>query len=84
MDVARIIDQTYLKKEATDKELRKVAEESKIYGFRAFCILPEHTKLSKEILKDTNIKVTTLIDEPTGTSSHEKRVEMVEKAVALS
>ena len=80
MDVAKTIDQTYLKKGATDEELMKVAEETKIYGFRAFCILPEHTKLSKEILKDTDIKVTTLIDEPTGTSSHEKRVEMAEKA----
>jgi deoxyribose-phosphate aldolase len=82
MDYAKIIDQTYLNRKASEEELRKIAEEAKAYNFRAFCIFPEHTKLAKEILQDTGVKVTTLIDEPTGTSSHEKRVEMIEKAKA--
>jgi len=80
MNIAKIIDQTFLKKEATDEELRKVCEEAKRYGFRGFCVFPEHTKLAKDILKNTDIKVTTLIDEPTGASSHKKRMEMVKKA----
>jgi len=80
MDIAKIIDQTFLKKEASDEKIKEVAEEARKYGFRGFCVLPEHTKLAKEILKDTGIKVTTLIDEPTGASLHNKRVEMVKKA----
>ena len=80
MNIAKIIDQTYLKKEASEEEIKKVAEETKSYNFRGLCIFPEHTKITKEILKDTDIKVTTLIDEPTGASPHEKRVEMVKKA----
>jgi len=36
--------------------------------------------LVKELLKDTDIKVTTLIDEPTGASSHKERIKMVQKA----
>ena len=80
MEIAKIIDQTYLKKGASEEEIKKVAEETKEYSFRGFCVFPEHTKLSKELLKDTEIKVTTLIDEPTGTSSHEDRVKMVQKA----
>jgi len=80
MNIAKIIDQTYLKKEAGEEEIKKVAEETKSYNFRGLCIFPEHTKITKEILKDTDIKVTTLIDEPTGASPHEKRVEMVKKA----
>jgi len=80
MNVARIIDQTYLNKGASEEEIRKVAEEAKKYVFRGFCVLPEHTKTSKEVLKGTDIKVTTLIDEPTGTSSHQERMEMVESA----
>jgi deoxyribose-phosphate aldolase len=80
MNVVKIIDQTYLKKGASEEEIRKVAEEAEKYNFRGFCVFPEHTKLAKKVLKDTGIKVTTLIDEPTGTSPHKKRMEMVRKA----
>lgn len=79
-DIAKIIDQTFLKKDTTDEEIKKVCEEAKEYGFRGFCIYPEHTKMAKEILGGSGVKVTTLIDEPTGTSSHEKRMEMAKKA----
>jgi deoxyribose-phosphate aldolase len=80
MNTAKIIDQTFLKKEASEEKIREVCEETKEYGFRGFCIYPKHTKLAKELLKDTDIKVTTLIDAPTGASSHKKRVKMVEQA----
>jgi len=79
-NVAKIIDQTYLKAGANEDEIKKVCEETKQCGFRGLCILPEHTKLAKELLKNTNIKVTTLIDEPTGTSPHDKRMDMVKAA----
>jgi len=78
--IARVIDQTFLKKGATEEEIKKVCRETKEYGFRGFCIFPEYTKLAKEFLKDTDIKVTTLIDEPTGASLHEERIKMVKKA----
>lgn len=78
--VAKLIDQTFLKKGASDEEIKRICEETKKYNFRALCILPEHTKSSKELLKDTDIKITTLIDEPTGTSPHKERMAMVEKA----
>jgi len=80
MNYAKIIDQTFLKKEASEEEIRQVAEETGQYGFRAFCILPVHTQLAKELLKGTGVKVTTLIDEPTGASSHLQRLAMVEQA----
>lgn len=80
MNVEKIIDQTFLKKGAGEKEVRKVAEEAKEYDFRGFCILPEHTRIAKEVLRNTGVKVTTLIDEPTGTSSHSKRMKMVKEA----
>jgi len=80
MDYAKIVDQTFLKKGAGEDEIKKVCDEAKAYGFRALCIYPEHTKWAKEYLKDSGVKVTTLIDAPTGTSSHQKRAEMVEQA----
>jgi deoxyribose-phosphate aldolase len=80
MNITKIIDQTFLKKGASEEEIKKVCEETKKYGFRGLCVYPDHTKLAKGLLKETGIKLTTLIDEPTGTSPHKERVKMVEKA----
>ena len=80
MDVAKVIDQTFLKKGASDEKLKEVCEEAKKYGFRGFCVLPEHTKIAKNCLQGTEIKVITLIDEPTGRSSPKERIKMVKKA----
>jgi len=75
-NVAKIIDQTYLNKNATNEELEKIAEETKEYGFRGLCVFPEHVKLVKEIV-GSEIKVTALVDEPTGTSSTEDRLKVI-------
>jgi len=82
MDIAKIIDQTFLKKGASDPKMEEVCEETKKYGFRGLCVLPEHTKLVKECLKGTGIKVITLVDEPTGTSTTKERIKMAQKAKA--
>ncbi|MFH1181124.1 MAG: deoxyribose-phosphate aldolase [bacterium] len=80
MEYAKLIDQTFLKKGAGEDEIKKVCEEAKKYGFRAFCIYPEHTKWAKEFLKDAAVKITTLIDAPTGVSETKDRKKMIESA----
>ncbi|MDO8663618.1 MAG: deoxyribose-phosphate aldolase [Candidatus Wildermuthbacteria bacterium] len=79
MNYARVIDQTFLKKRAGEDEIEKVCKEAKEYGFRALCIYPEHTKWAKEFLKDSGVKVTTLVDAPTGASSHAERIKTAEQ-----
>lgn len=80
MEIAKIIDQTFLKKGAPDEKIKELCREAKQYGFRGFCVLPEHAKTAKECLKGSEVKVTTLIDEPTGKSSTKERVKMVKRA----
>src|SRR3989344_9279848 len=79
-NIASIIDQTFLKKGADSQEIKKVCDEAKQYGFRALCVYPEHTKWSKEFLAGSGVKVTTLIDDPTGTSLTEDRIVKVNQA----
>lgn len=79
-NTAKLIDQTFLKKGALEQEIKKVCQETKEYGFRGFCVYPEHTKLAKESLLNSDVKVTTLIDEPTGASSHEIRMKKALRA----
>jgi deoxyribose-phosphate aldolase len=80
MTIAKIIDQTFLKEDAKEDEIIKLAEEAKNYGFRGFCVLPQHTKFAKDVLKGSSTKVTTLIDEPTGVSPHKIRLKMAQEA----
>ncbi len=77
-----IIDQTFLKKGAIEQEIQRICEEAIEYQFRGLCIFPEHTQAAKKFLQESDIKVITLIDEPTGASTHEERLKMVEKAKA--
>lgn len=78
--IAQAIDQTFLKKDASEEEIKKVCQEAKEYSFRGLCVFPEHTKQVKGELKNTKIKTITLINEPTGANSHQERVKMAEKA----
>jgi deoxyribose-phosphate aldolase len=80
MNIAKLIDQTFLKKGASEEEVKKVAKETRDFGFRGFCVFPEHTAWAKDILKDSGIKLTTLIDEPTGASAHHFRLGLAQKA----
>ena len=74
MDIAKIIDQTFLKKGASDEKIKELCQETKEYGFRGFCVLPEHTKIAKKCLQSTDVKFTTLRGEPTLTSSSKERI----------
>jgi len=80
MNIAKLIDQTFLKKGASEEKMKKVCEETQQYDFRGLCVFPEYTKLAKEFLKNSDVKLTTLIDEPTGKSSTEERFKMAQKA----
>lgn len=81
-NIAKLIDQTYLNKKASQEDVRKIARQARQYGFRGFCVFPKHIKAAKETLGGTGIKVTALIDEPTGASAHGRRMEMVKEAKA--
>jgi deoxyribose-phosphate aldolase len=80
MDVAKIIDHTNIRPDATMEEIKKTCQEAKEYGFRGVCVNPEWVKLVKEELKGTDIKAIVLVDPPIGDSSHEKRIKICQKA----
>jgi len=80
MNIAKIIDHTNIKKEATAKDIKKTCQEAKIYGFRGVCVRPEWVKLVRKELKGTHIKVIALIDPPIGDSPHFQRAGLCQKA----
>lgn len=67
--LARMIDHTLLKPDATQKEIEKLCAEAKQYGFASVCINPSNVKLCSTLLRDTDVKVCTVIGFPLGATS---------------
>lgn len=79
-EIAKTIDHTNLRANATEADIRRTCREAKEYGFRGVCVNPKWVELAKKELKDTDIKVVTVIDWPNGASSTEVRVFQAERA----
>lgn len=80
MNIAKIIDHTNIRANATAKGIKKTCQEAKKYGFRGVCVNPRWVKLTKKELKGTGIKVICLVDPPIGDSSHQKRIKIAQIA----
>jgi deoxyribose-phosphate aldolase len=80
-ELARMIDHTLLKPEATQKEIEKLCEEAKHYGFASVCINPSNVKLCAKLLHNTQVKVCTVIGFPLGATSNAAKAFETEQAI---
>lgn len=81
INIARMIDHTLLKPEATPKDIEKLCEEAIQYQFASVCVNPCYVRLASEILKGRKIKVCTVIGFPLGANRTETKVFETEKAI---
>jgi deoxyribose-phosphate aldolase len=79
--VARMIDHTLLKAEATEDDVRKLCSEAKEYEFASVCINPCYVKLCSELLRGTKVKVCTVIGFPLGANTTEAKRKEAEIAI---
>lgn len=76
MKRSKYIDHTLLKPEATQDQIKKLCQEAKQYDFASVCVNPYWVPFCKEELKDSDVKVCTVIGFPLGaTSSASKAFE---------
>ena len=68
-DLARMIDHTLLKQDATRDEITKLCGEAKKYSFASVCINPSYVPTCAKLLLDTPVKVCTVIGFPLGANS---------------
>lgn len=81
MDYAKMIDHTLLKTDAQKKDLDKLLLEAKKYNFMSVCVSPIWVKYATEQLKDTNVKVCTVIGFPQGATPTEVKVFETKNAI---
>jgi len=73
-NLAKYIDHTLLKPESTKKQIDKIIEEAIQYEFASVCINPAWVAHCYERLKNTSVKVCTVIGFPLGATSTETKV----------
>ncbi|MGI8387616.1 deoxyribose-phosphate aldolase [Robertmurraya sp. P23] len=73
MNYTNLIDHTLLSPVTKEKEIVQLCEEAKKYGFASVCVNPTWVSLSAKILRDTDVKVCTVIGFPLGASTPEMK-----------
>jgi deoxyribose-phosphate aldolase len=68
-DLAKVIDHTLLKPEATTGDVLKLCDEAAAFNFTAICINPIHVRAASERLAGTGIKVGAVIGFPLGANT---------------
>lgn len=81
VDLARLIDHTLLKPEATRQQIQQLCAEAKKFRFASVCINPCYVSLCAQLLKETSVKVCTVIGFPLGATSTETKVFEAEQAL---
>jgi deoxyribose-phosphate aldolase len=81
-NVARMIDHTLLKPDATEAEIIKLVNEAKQYVFASVCINPTWVKTAADMLADApEVKVCTVIGFPLGAATTETKVFETKNAI---
>ena len=66
MEIGKYIDHTNLKMDATEEDIAKLCHEAIEYNFETVCVHPYYVTLAKDLLKDTNIGICTVVGFPLG------------------
>lgn len=80
-ELAKLIDHTLLKPEATEEQVRKLCEEAKTHHFMSVCVNPHWVPLCAELLAGTDVKVCTVIGFPLGANRREIKAVEAEDAI---
>ncbi|MGY0692876.1 deoxyribose-phosphate aldolase [Virgibacillus sp. FSP13] len=80
-DLAKYIDHTQLKPDTTKEKITQIIEEAKENQFASVCVNPYWVSYCYENLKDTEVKVCTVIGFPLGATTTETKVFETNQAI---
>jgi deoxyribose-phosphate aldolase len=80
--VARLIDHTLLKPEATPAQVERLCDEARRYGFASVCVNPVYVKLAAEKLAGSGVAVCTVVGFPLGATTTSIKVQEAQQAMA--
>ena len=80
MSIANYIDHTILKPNTSIENIQKVCSEAKEYSFAAVCIPPYFVSNAYRLLKNSDVKIATVIGFPFGYNHYGAKFKEAEKA----
>lgn len=81
MEYHRLIDHTLLAPDATKAQIEKLCEEARKYEFASVCVNPGWIRLSKSLLKDSPVKVCTVIGFPLGATMMASKISEAKESL---
>ncbi len=81
VNLAKMIDHTLLKPDATQQEIAQLCFEARKYGFASVCVNPTWVSLCAQLLQGSQVKVCTVIGFPLGATSSETKAFETETAI---
>lgn len=81
MNISKYIEHTLLKSTATEREIINLCQEAIENNFHAVCVNPSYVALVKQLLRDTPVKICTVIGYPLGAMATETKVFEAKKAL---
>jgi deoxyribose-phosphate aldolase len=82
-DIARLIDHTLLKPEATRDQIKKLCEEAVRFGFASVCVNPWNVAEAAELVRGSDVKVCTVVGFPLGATLPEVKIHETEEVIKL-
>jgi deoxyribose-phosphate aldolase len=82
-DLARYIDHTLLKPEATVAQVAQVCAEARAYQFASVCVNPANVEQAAQLLKDSAVAVCTVVGFPLGATLPEVKAYEAQQALRL-
>lgn len=82
MDYAGLIDHTILAPQATKENVKQLCKEAMEYGFHSVCVNSSFVYYCARLLKDSDVRVCTVIGFPLGAMSTAGKVAEAEQAMA--
>lgn len=80
-DLARYIDHTLLKPDATEADIRRLCAEARQYRFAAVCVNPTWVALCRELLAGTEVAVCTVVGFPLGATLPEVKAYETQRSI---
>jgi deoxyribose-phosphate aldolase len=80
-EIARLVDHTLLKPDATQNEIAKLCAEALQYHFASVCVNPWNVAQAAEILRSSDVKVCTVVGFPLGATLPEVKVFEAQKSI---
>ncbi|MFW6390152.1 MAG: deoxyribose-phosphate aldolase [Halanaerobiales bacterium] len=80
-DMAKMIDHTNLNPTARVEDIKYLCEEAKEHEFASVCVNPIFVPLSAKLLKETSVKVATVVGFPLGANTSETKAFETRNAI---